>query len=168
MNKEALEEHIKLLQATGASAQEMDRHHRIYAEKGWRGLDEQDLKWQLGEWQKDSWHFTTFEIAGCYARLGNKDQAFTWLNKGVELRSTILWMLDAAPDFASLRSAICRTETQDARACLGRGRSNRSRGVDASGCWHHLPHHNNAIQTIQTIEERRYSPELKQVILLRL
>ena len=39
-----------------------------------------------------------------YARLGDKDQAFTWLNKSVELRSTILWVLYGDPTFASLRS----------------------------------------------------------------
>jgi TolB-like protein/Tfp pilus assembly protein PilF len=104
MYKEAFEEHIKTLMASGVDAKEIDSHRRVYAEKGWPGLDQDELKWQLGEWEKDHWHFTTFEIAGLYARLGNKDQAFTWLNKSVELRSTILWALDPSPDFASLRS----------------------------------------------------------------
>lgn len=53
---------------------------------------------------KHRWHFATYGIANCYARLGDKDQAFTWLNKGVELRSTILWMIEADPGLASLRS----------------------------------------------------------------
>jgi TolB-like protein/DNA-binding winged helix-turn-helix (wHTH) protein/Tfp pilus assembly protein PilF len=104
MYEEAFEEHIKTLEAAGVDAKEVDRHRRVYAEKGWRGLDEDFLKQLLADWQKDHWHFTTFEIAGMYARLGDKDQAFTWLNKSVELRSTILWALDAEPAFASLRS----------------------------------------------------------------
>jgi TolB-like protein/DNA-binding winged helix-turn-helix (wHTH) protein len=104
MDKEAFEEHIKTLLASGVDAKEIDRHRHVYAEKGWPGLDQDYLKSLLGEWERDHWHFTTFEIAGCYARLGNKDQAFKWLNKSVELRSTILWALDAEPGFASLRS----------------------------------------------------------------
>lgn len=104
MNKEALEEHIKLLQAVGVSAPNITRERKLYADEGWRGLDESELKVHLSEWEKQHWHFTTYEIAGSYARLGDKERAFTWLNKGVELRSTILWMLDADPVFASLRS----------------------------------------------------------------
>lgn len=104
MNKEALEEHVKFLQSVGVSAPEIERHRRIYDEKGWRGIEENDLNWSLGEWQKHHWHFTTYGIANFYARLGDKDRAFVWLNKGVELRSTILWMIDADPGLASLRS----------------------------------------------------------------
>jgi tetratricopeptide (TPR) repeat protein len=104
MHKEAFEEHIKTLLASGVDAKEIDRHRRLYAEKGWLGLDQDNLKWLLGEWEKDHWHFAGFEIAGCYARLGNKDLAFTWLNKSVELRSTALWAVYAEPSFASLRS----------------------------------------------------------------
>lgn len=104
MYKEAFEEHIKTLQASGVDAKEIQRHRRVYAEKGWPGLDQDNLKWLLGEWEKDHWHFTTFQIADTYARLGNKDEAFTWLNKSLELRSTILWAVYAEPGFASLRS----------------------------------------------------------------
>lgn len=102
--KEAFEEHIKTLLASGVDAKEIQRHRRVYAEKGWPGLDQDYLKWLLGEWEKDHWHFTAFEIAGSYVSLGNKEQAFTWLNKSFELRSTILWALYADPVFASLRS----------------------------------------------------------------
>lgn len=104
MNKEAFEEHVKFLQSVGVGAKEIDQHRRIYAEKGWRGIEENDLKWALGDWQKHHWHFTTYGIANSYARLGDKDRAFAWLNKGVELRSTILWMINADPGLASLRS----------------------------------------------------------------
>jgi hypothetical protein len=104
MYKEAFEEHIKTLEASGVDAKEIERHRRMYAEKGWAGLDADDLNWLLSQWDEDHWHFTTYQIAASYARLGNKDQAFSWLNKGVELRSTILWVIDADPSLASLRS----------------------------------------------------------------
>lgn len=104
MYKEAFEEQIKTLQTSGVEAKEIERHLRIYAEKGWAGLDADDLNRLLSQWDKDHWHFTTYLIAGSYARLGNKDQAFSWLNRSVELRSTSLWMLEADPIFASLRT----------------------------------------------------------------
>ncbi len=98
MNKEAFEEHIKTIQAYGADAKEVARHRRIYAEKSWPGLDEDYLKELLGEWEKDHWHFIAFQIAGLYAHLGDKDRAFAWLNKCVELRSTMMYLIDVGFD----------------------------------------------------------------------
>ncbi len=60
--------------ASGTDCHEIDRHRQLYAEKGWPGLDQDYLKWLLGEWKKDHWHFTAFQIAGLYASLGNKDR----------------------------------------------------------------------------------------------
>lgn len=104
LEKEAFEEHIKTISAYGADAKEIDRNRRIYAENGWRGLDEDYLKQLLGEWEKDHWHFTAFQIAGLYARLGDENQAFAWLNKCIELRSTMMYLIDLGNGFASLRS----------------------------------------------------------------
>lgn len=104
MNQEAIEEHFKLLQASGVDANEVSKHRRIYAEKGWRGLDENELDASLAGWEKDHWHFNAIGLAMVYARLGEKDQAFAWLNKCLELRSTMLYLIDALPDFAPLRS----------------------------------------------------------------
>ena len=111
MNKEAFEEHIKTQQAYGVDAKGIDLDRKTYAEKGWRGLDENYLNSELAQWQKERWHFTAFQIAGLYAHLGNKDQAFAWLNKCVELRSTMLYLIDVGsgnplrsdPRFAELK-----------------------------------------------------------------
>jgi tetratricopeptide (TPR) repeat protein len=104
MHKEAFEEHIKTLQAYGLDAKVIDEHRRIFAEKGWRGLTENDLKWALSEWEKEHWHLNAYLIAGMYARLGDKDQVFAWLNKCFEVRSTMLYMIDADPGLAAFRS----------------------------------------------------------------
>lgn len=104
LKQEAFEEHIKTISAYGADAKEIERNRRIYAEKGWRGLDEDYLKRLLGEWEKDPWHFTAFQIAGLYARLGDKDQAFDWLNRCIELRSTMMYLIGLDNGPASLRS----------------------------------------------------------------
>ena len=111
MNREAFEEHIKTQQAYGVDSKGIDLDRKAYAEKGWRGLDENYLNSELAQWQKERWHFTAFQIAGLYAHLGNKDQAFAWLNKCVELRSTMLYLIDVGsgnplrsdPRFAELK-----------------------------------------------------------------
>jgi eukaryotic-like serine/threonine-protein kinase len=106
MHKEAFEEHVKTQQAYGVDSKGIDQQRKIYAENGWRGITESDLKSALNNWQKEHWHFNAFIIAGLYARLGDKDQAFAWLNRCVELRSTIMYSIDADPagTFAPLRS----------------------------------------------------------------
>jgi TolB-like protein/Tfp pilus assembly protein PilF len=104
MHKKAFEEHVKTLQAYGFDAKAIDEHRKIFAEKGFRGLTENDLKWALIEWEKDHWHFNAYIIAGMYARLGDKDQTFVWLNKCLEARSTMLYLIDADPELAALRS----------------------------------------------------------------
>ena len=104
MQKEAFEEHVKTLQAYGADAKVIEEHRKIFAEKGWPGLTENDLKRDLADWEKDHWHFIAYVIAGKYARLGDKDQVFVWLNKCVELRSTMLYVIDADPELAPVRS----------------------------------------------------------------
>jgi eukaryotic-like serine/threonine-protein kinase len=104
MQKEAFEEHIKTLQAYGLDAKSIDEHRKIFAEKGWRGLTENNLKQALIDWEKGHWHFNAYIIAGMYARLGDKDQVFAWLNKCLELRSTMLYLIDADPVLAPVRS----------------------------------------------------------------
>ncbi len=106
MHKEAFEEHVKTLEAYGVDPKGIDEHRKIYAEKGWRGITEIDLRSALSDWEKEHWHFNAFIIAGLYARLGNKDEAFAWLNRCIELRSTMMYLVDADPAgaFAPLRS----------------------------------------------------------------
>lgn len=72
MNKEAIEQHIKLLQAVGVSAQDIDRERKTYAEKGWRGLDESELKWNLGEWEN---------IVGISLHMGLQTVMRVWVTK---------------------------------------------------------------------------------------
>ena len=104
MDREAFEEHIRTIQAYGLDAKAIDEHRKIFAEKGWRGLTENDLKWALIDWEKEHWHFNAYIIAGMYARLGDKDQVFAWLNKCLELRSTMLYLIDADPLLKPLHS----------------------------------------------------------------
>jgi len=106
MPREAFEEHIKTLQAFGVDSKGIDEQRKIYAERGWRGITESDLNSELHEWEKEHWHFIAFMIAQSYARLGDRDQAFIWLDKCIDLRSTMMYLIDSDPRgaFATLRS----------------------------------------------------------------
>jgi hypothetical protein len=62
-----------------------------------------------GQGPAPAWHGRTpsgyvcpYEVAGAYAQLGNKDRAFTWLDKAYQSRSCMYWLrLD--PRLDSLR-----------------------------------------------------------------
>ncbi len=45
-----------------------------------------------------------YDIAGMYAGLGEKDQAFAWLDKACQTRSGLLIFVTSDPPFDSLRS----------------------------------------------------------------
>jgi len=48
----------------------------------------------LDRWNKDHWHRDAVDIANTYAQLGDIDNAYKWIDKAVEVRSTMLmWVL---------------------------------------------------------------------------
>lgn len=49
-------------------------------------------------------YVSPYNFAIIYTGLGDKDQAFAWLAKGVEERTTIIWHVKIRPMFDSLRS----------------------------------------------------------------
>ena len=49
-------------------------------------------------------HVSPYEFALIYIGLGDKDQAFAWLEKTYEERPDILWDIKVGPRFDSLRS----------------------------------------------------------------
>jgi TolB-like protein/DNA-binding winged helix-turn-helix (wHTH) protein/Tfp pilus assembly protein PilF len=106
MPQESFEEHIKTLQANGVDSKGIDEQRKLYAENGWRGIHESDLKSALANWKKEHWHFNAFMIAEMYARMGHKDQAFAWLNQCLALHSTMMIWIDSDPGggFGQLRS----------------------------------------------------------------
>src|SRR5450631_1706207 len=102
MEKEAFEESIKAAVADGATPQEIDETRKIYATHGERGIVERDLKSALARWERDHWHGDAFEVANEYANLGDKDQAFAWIDKLIELRSTwLIWIYPEGHPFSS-------------------------------------------------------------------
>jgi len=58
------------------------------------GVLRKDLQSAREKWNKDHWHRDAVDIANTYALLGDMDSAYKWIDKAVEVRSTMLfWVL---------------------------------------------------------------------------
>ena len=90
MTKEAVEEDLKARAARGASPGELEEIRTLYARSGRKGVVQWDLNKSLQRWEKDHWHSEAFIIAQLYADLGDLDSSFKWIDKCIELRSTVL------------------------------------------------------------------------------
>jgi TolB-like protein/DNA-binding winged helix-turn-helix (wHTH) protein len=93
MNKEALEEEVQARIARGATSKEIEAFRETLAASGRRGVLLKDQQVARARWEKNHWHVDAFEIAMRYADLGDRDQAFAWIDKAIELRSTTLFWL---------------------------------------------------------------------------
>ena len=93
MHKEALEEQVKARLADGDTPQEIEEFRKTYAALGKKGVLNKDLQAELASWKKDHWHVDAWKIAMDYAEIGNKDEAFAWIDKAIQLRSGMLvWL----------------------------------------------------------------------------
>jgi TolB-like protein/DNA-binding winged helix-turn-helix (wHTH) protein/Tfp pilus assembly protein PilF len=90
MEKDAIEEDVTARIAEGASPQKIEEVRNIYAHSGHKGILEMNLQESLARWDKDHWHTDATGIAFLYANLGDMDSALAWIDKCIELRSTIL------------------------------------------------------------------------------
>jgi TolB-like protein/Tfp pilus assembly protein PilF len=78
----------------GVPATEIAEFRKIYATSSRPGVLRKDLKKAIDRWNKDHWHRETVDIATTYAQLGDMDNAYKWIDKAVEVRSTMLfWVL---------------------------------------------------------------------------
>jgi hypothetical protein len=65
---------------------------------GRQGILRKDLQLALARWERDHWHGDACNIAALYVELGDKDDAFAWIDKAIELRSTMLiWIYPGDP-----------------------------------------------------------------------
>jgi TolB-like protein/DNA-binding winged helix-turn-helix (wHTH) protein/Tfp pilus assembly protein PilF len=95
LTKEAIEEDLKARAATGATPQEIEEIRTIYARSGRKGVVQRELQKALRRWEKDHWHNDAFVVAQLYAELGDIDRSFKWIDKCIELRSTVLiWIYE--------------------------------------------------------------------------
>jgi hypothetical protein len=90
MKNEAIEADLKARAARGTTPKEIEEIRRIYASSGRKGVFQRDIQSALKRWEKDHWHNDAFNLAVLYAGLGDMDTSFKWIDKCVELRSTML------------------------------------------------------------------------------
>jgi tetratricopeptide (TPR) repeat protein len=90
MKNEAIEADLKARAARGATPKEIEEIRKIYASSGRKGVVQWDLGKALKRWEKDHWHNDAFNLASLYAQLRDMDTSFKWIDKCVELRSTVL------------------------------------------------------------------------------
>lgn len=95
MKTESLEEFIKARTAEGASPKEIENFRKTFGTSGRQGLKQKGLQEALARWEKDHWHVDAFSIAMFYEALGDMDHTFAWIDKCIEVRSTMLyWIYD--------------------------------------------------------------------------
>lgn len=95
MKTEALEEFIKARTVEGASPKEIENFRKTFGTSGRQGLEQKGLQEALARWEKDHWHVDAFSIAMFYEHLGDMDKTFAWIDKCIEVRSTMLyWIYD--------------------------------------------------------------------------
>ena len=99
--KEAAAAYQKYLTLGGASQQEVAGLAEAAA------LGHEDYwRWRLDYWKEraKAEYVQSWQFAKIYAALGEKDQAFEWLDRAYEARAGALGTLKAHPQFDSLRS----------------------------------------------------------------
>jgi hypothetical protein len=75
----------------GVPANEIAEFRKIYASSGRPGVLRKDLQNAMDRWNKDHWHWEAVDIANTYAQLDEMDNAYKWIDKAVEVRSTMLF-----------------------------------------------------------------------------
>jgi len=104
---EAFENYLKALELSGETVEEIESFQRLYKTAGIRGIREWKVNFYQKKWvQRNHWHGDAYSLAVNYARLGEKKQALTWLEKAFEMRSGLLIWLKIQPAFDCLRNDL--------------------------------------------------------------
>ena len=96
---EAFEWFIKLLNVLKRDEQGIARYQAAYLNSGWRGV----LLERAADPEKGFGYPTDFHIAGLYARAGEKDKAFEYLERSFQRREWAMPQLQVYPQLDSLR-----------------------------------------------------------------
>jgi tetratricopeptide (TPR) repeat protein len=76
-------------------------YQKAYENGGWKEVSRKSLEFEKLDEEKPSGSY--YRIARLYARLGEKEQAFEYLNKAFDKRHSQMVMLNVEPAFDSLR-----------------------------------------------------------------
>lgn len=100
MYDQAVGEYIKAATLNGVPPEQLAKMNEVYAKAGWKAFVQAALDHALSERTQTP----PFVIAGYYLRLGQKDEAIAWLQKGYEQRDFRMTMLSVDFGFDSIRS----------------------------------------------------------------
>ena len=98
----AAAEFLKVPGPSGASPETVALMKETYAKSGWKAFLRVRLADLLERSKKE--YTRPFTAASLYARLGQKDEAFAWLEKSYQARDYQMSELDVRSDLDSLRS----------------------------------------------------------------
>lgn len=102
MYAEAVEEYLKAKTLRGVGQRELTRFRQAFVKSGMKGFLLEDL--QSAIVSSKSRYVDPFWIAILHARLGDRDQAFRWLERAVQQRSHNMAFIGTDPMVDGLRS----------------------------------------------------------------
>ena len=100
MQDEAVAEYLTAI--SGAPAEEITALRDAYSTLGWKGFWRKRL--DILKKESEQRYISPLRVAQIYIRLGEKDQALEWLEKGHEERTSWLIDLKSSPIYDSLRA----------------------------------------------------------------
>jgi hypothetical protein len=83
-------------------AEQIQLYKTSYAQSGWRGIFERRLEILKEDEKNGKPNYN--QLAGVYNELGNRDQAFAYLEKVFDKRGFVIFTLNVEPRFDLLRS----------------------------------------------------------------
>jgi hypothetical protein len=102
---EAVEEFVQGNPFGDTSAESIAALKSAFSVSGWEGYLRKQLDLLLERWKTDKqWHGYAYSLARNYARLGDRDNAFLWLEKAYTAHSGMLIWTPIELHFDSLRS----------------------------------------------------------------
>ncbi len=105
MYPEAVEAFLQGNPFGDTSAEDLAALERAFRVSGWEGYLRKQLDLSLARWENDAqWHGYAYSIARNYARLGDRDNAFLWLEEAYIAHSGLLIWTPIELHFDSLRS----------------------------------------------------------------
>jgi DNA-binding winged helix-turn-helix (wHTH) protein/TolB-like protein/Tfp pilus assembly protein PilF len=101
MYPEAVDVYLKLLDMSGRRPELIQEYREAFELSGWDGFLRMQLD-RLKNREKTS-SVRPLSLADLYVRLGQKDEALTWLEKAVEVRDPVIIQFKIEPAYDSLR-----------------------------------------------------------------
>lgn len=96
-----MREYSKSAALTGFPPDQLAKMNEAFAKSGWKGYVQSVLDYALHDKKIET---PPFVMAGYYTRLGQKEEAIAWLQKGYEERDFRMTMLSVDFGFDSIRS----------------------------------------------------------------